>query len=671
MAKKGILIILLALILGCIPAVYLVESNSREYAFSSASLDESYAISSNLYGIFIEDINYAVDGGLNANLIQNNSFEYSFFNGAKDNKIEYAKSKFWELDDACRTVTESPIAKENPTSLKITLSGGVSTIYNVGYGEIGKESASIPMSAGETYGFAVYVLGNGFEGNLSVSVVTEEGQPLTTITKMEIAPIASYKRYEREITALTSGNGKLKIEVSGSGTLYLDTFTLRSTTSYGYGKEEWGESSVRLDLFNALKDLNPSFLRFPGGCLAEGAFTWENDYDWKSTVGSNEKRVQIPNLWGYFQSMEIGFYEYFLLSEALGATPVPVIGAGVLCQARGGGKYPLEIESEQFEAIVNNAIDLVEFANGDENTLYGSLRASMGHPEPFNMKYLAVGNENWGEEYYSRFEVIYNALKAKYPEIVVVSSSGPKPSGEEYDYNWNVVREKFADTVVDEHYYVGSGELESFYSRYDEFPRTTGVFVGEYASHSDYFVWWDMVTRNNWDSALSEGAFLTGIERNGDIVEMATYAPLLSKYGYHVWAPDLLWFDTHDVVLTPNYYVQYLNMNYVGDEYLPLIGKQRENGLYSSLTINRAEGKAYLKVVNTSNSAITLKADLTSLGELGNITKRYIRNNNIKIYNDINKERIGIESEVVITNESVLNDFLPKYSYTVFEIDFN
>ena len=669
MLKRTLLTLLLAVVLAMICVVAVYECNQTDYNITATPLDNAYSISSNLYGIFIEDINYAVDGGLNANLIQNNSFEYTYIVGAEEYAPFELERSFWELDEGCVLTREHPIAQTNPTQLKVNISDSWSTIYNIGYGERDVDGGSISIQKGCSYGATLFACGEKFSGSIKISVVTDEGELLTEEREIGLLCSTDYAKYQCEIPAINTGLGKLKIDIIGTGTLYLDSFSLRDTASYGYGLSEWGDSSIRLDLFNCLKALNPSFVRFPGGCLAEGAFSWENDYDWKQSVGANELRVQKPNLWGYMQSMEIGFYEYFLLTEALGATAVPVLGAGVLCQARGGGELALDIDSPEFEEIVNNALDLVEFANGDVDTYYGALRASFGHEEPFNIKYLAIGNENWDAVYYDRFEVIYNAIKAKYPDIKVISSSGPHAKGKEYDYDWARIRESFADTVVDEHYYVHPDELESFYNRYDSFPRTTNVFVGEYAAHSDYFYWWDIITRNNMDEALRESAFLTGIERNGDLVEMATYAPLLCKYGFHQWAPDLIWFDTDEVILTPSYYVQYLNMNNIGSEYLPLVGSQGQ-GIYSSLTIDRERGKAYLKVTNTTNKRVNLSADLSSLGDFSVLKHSYIRTNDPKTYNDRGAIKIEIaESAVDITNGKIIYT-MPKLSYSVIEIDF-
>ncbi|MBQ8178676.1 MAG: alpha-N-arabinofuranosidase [Clostridia bacterium] len=669
MPKRTFLALLLAIVLATACVVVVYERNETDYHIEATSLENAYSISENLYGIFIEDINYAVDGGLNSNLIQNNSFEYTYILGAEEYAPFELESSFWELDGACSLATERPIATTNPTQLKVTINSGSAVAYNLGYGELDVKGGSVSVKEDKGYGLTFFANGKDFVGSVRVSVVTDEGEPLTDEKDITLTRATDYIKYTCELTAVKSGLGKFKIEALGSGTLYLDTFSLRPTDSYGYGQEEWGDSSVRLDLFNALKALNPSFVRFPGGCLAEGAFTWENDYDWKSTIGANELRVQIPNVWGYMQSMEIGFYEYFLLTEALGATAVPVVGAGVLCQARGGSGNPLDIDSPEFEEIVQNALDLIEFANGGEDTPYGALRASFGHKEPFNIKYIAVGNENWGAVYYDRFEVIYNAIKAKYPEITVISSSGPHPSGVEYDYDWARIRESFADTVVDEHYYVHPDTLEDFYERYDDFSRATNVFVGEYAAHSDYFYWWDVVTRNNMDAALSEAAFLTGIERNGDVVDMATYAPLLCKYGYQQWAPDLIWFDTDEVVLTPSYLVQYLNMNNVGSEYLPLSAEQGD-GVYSSLTIDRERGKAYLKIVNATAGRVNVSAELSSLGEFEVLKHSYIRTSSLKTYNDRGKERVKIESSTLTQTDGTIACQMPKLSYSVIEIDF-
>jgi alpha-N-arabinofuranosidase len=322
------------------------------------------------------------------------------------------------------------------------------------------------------------------------------------------------------------------------------------------------ENGLRADLVQMLADLKPGFLRFPGGCIVEG-HELATRYQWKKTVGPVENRHQIVNRWNtefsnrsapdYYQSFGLGFYEYFLLCEDIGAEPLPILNCGMACQYNTGELVP----PDELEPYIDDMLDLIGFANGPVTSEWGKIRAEMGHPGPFNLKFLGVGNEQWGPQYADRFRIFSERIRQVYPEIQLIGGAGPSPDGEEFDRLWKDMRTLKAD-LVDEHYYRPPQWFLDNARRYDNYDRNgPKVFAGEYAAHSSFQT--DQTeSRNNWEAALAEAAFLTGIERNCDVVSLASYAPLFGHTAGWQWRPDLIWFDNHRCMATPNYYVQQL-----------------------------------------------------------------------------------------------------------------
>ena len=300
-------------------------------------------------------------------------------------------------------------------------------------------------------------------------------------------------------------------------------------------------------------------------------------------------------------SYGLGYYEYFMLAEALGAEPLPVVHSGLLCQARDVFEAPLTIE--ETHAYAQDILDLIEFANGDVTTEWGALRAEMGHPEPFDLKYLGIGNENWDALYWTRFDILYNYVKEAHPEITVISSAGPVAEGALPANAWAKIRSRYPDTIVDEHYYMGGDWFLSHVNRYDNYPRTTKVFVGEYAAHEAVI---NGKRPNNLYSAVCEAAYMTGLERNSDVVAMASYAPLMARDGMQQWTPDLIWFNAREVLLTPNYYVQQMFAQTVGDQVVASEYEGLNRLVYHVVT--RTEDVLYVKLVNASayEDAMTL-----------------------------------------------------------------
>jgi alpha-N-arabinofuranosidase len=366
-----------------------------------------------------------------------------------------------------------------------------------------------------------------------------------------------------------------------------------------------------------LADLKPGFVRFPGGCIVEGRYL-STRYQWKNTIGKPEERKLIINRWNdefkhrpapdYFQSFGLGFYEYFLLCEDIGAEPLPILNCGMACQFNSGELVPVD----QLDPYIQDALDLIEFADGPATSTWGAKRAAMGHPKPFNLKLLGVGNEQWGPQYIERYERFAKVLKAKHPEIKLVSSAGPSPDDERFHFLWPKLRELKAD-IVDEHCYANPEWFFDNAHRYDSYDRQgPKVFMGEYAAQSVKTVSPD--NRNNWQCALSEAAYMTGLERNADVVVMSSYAPLFAHEERWQWRPDLIWCDNLQSYGTPNYYVQQLFSLHRGDVVLPVEvagqppATSKQPGLYVTASRDQKSGEIILKVV--SNASQPTAADV-------------------------------------------------------------
>ncbi len=370
------------------------------------------------------------------------------------------------------------------------------------------------------------------------------------------------------------------------------------------------ENGMRKDLAQKLADLKPGVFRFPGGCIVEGT-DLDTRYQWKNTVGPVENRPLNENRWhytfthrffpDYFQSYGLGFYDYFLLSEEIGSEPLPILSVGLACQFQNNDPAA-HAHGEELQQYIDDALDLIEFANGSTDTEWGKLRAEMGHPEPFNLKYLGIGNEQWGPEYPEHLKPFLDAIRKKHPEIKIVGSSGPDSEGKQFDYLWPEMKNLKAD-LVDEHFYRPESWFLEQGRRYDNYDRKgPKVFAGEYACHGKGKKW------NHFNAALLEAAFMTGLERNADIVHMATYAPLFAHVEGWQWRPDMIWFDNLESFPTSSYYVQQLYGTNKGDYVLPLTmngktvaGDPDQNGLFASAVVDKENNTYIVKVANVSN----------------------------------------------------------------------
>jgi alpha-L-arabinofuranosidase len=502
-------------------------------------LRDATAISENLYGLFYEDINHAADGGLYAELVQNRSFEFNQFDNAN-----YHGLTAWEVADGEASVEDDDSLHQNNLNYLTTSAG--TTIVNAGY------NSGMAFEAGASYEFSVWANSASDDATISATLTDAGGaalsDPVTIGTGGE-----GWNRYEATLTA-TGSTTEGRLAVTTHTPHHLDMVSLFPTDTW-----QGRENGMRADLAELIADLEPSFLRFPGGCLVNtGSFapypeSRERAYDWKDTVGPVEQRPTNHNFWGYNQSYGIGYYEYFQFAEDLGAEPIPVVPVGVT----GCGDPYVITDPDELQRWVDDTLDLIEFANGGADTEWGALRAEMGHPEPFDLKYVGLGNEESDPQFYENYPYFHDAIRQAYPDIQIISNSGFASEGPLFDQSWEFAREMGAD-LVDEHYYNSPQWFFSNNDRYDDYDRAgPHVFIGEYASRS-----------NTWWSALAEASYLTGVERNGDVIDLASYAPLLSNIGYVNWAPDLIWFDNHQFVRSTNYEVQRLFATNAGDQML-------------------------------------------------------------------------------------------------------
>ncbi len=554
-----------------------------------------HEVSDTLYGLFFEDINHAADGGLYAELLQNRSFEYEDIL----NPNRYDHFTGWQFNIApgvkAAVATDSPLHANNPTYVRVTLTGGGYRLMNLGYGGNALRGG-IAVTKGESYDCSICLRAADFEGTVDLTLTDRGGRALSE--PMHIAPTSEWKKYQGVLTADKTADTCLSVTLTGVGALDIDMASLMPLDRFG---KEYPGGGLRRDLVEALIDLSPRFLRFPGGCVAEGSYCRENFYNWKDTVGPVETRKENFNTWGYMQSYGIGFYEYFCLAEAIGALPLPVVHAGLLCQAREVRESPLTLA--ETEAYAQDILDLIEFATGDPSTKWGALRAEMGHPAPFNLRYLAIGNENWDNVYFDRYAVLSEIVKERYPNITCIVAAGPVAEGALIQNSWRVIRSRFADSMVDEHYYMDSDWFLRNTQRYDRYPRTTEVFLGEFAAHEKAQ---GAKRPNNLYSALCEAAYMTGIERNGDIVRMCCYAPLFARDGMQQWTPDLIWFNAREVLKTPNYYVQRMFANTLGDRLVDSACDGQK--LYHVVT--RTDQALYVKLVSLSSEAKEIELSL-------------------------------------------------------------
>jgi alpha-N-arabinofuranosidase len=549
------------------------------------------AISPQMYGIFFEDINFAADGGLYPELVKNRSFEFSEpLTGWKEIMPITAKGMEASRGELA-ILTEQPLNASNPHYLQARVheAGGYG-FYNTGFRGMG-------IHEGEDYRFSAYIR---TKGPTAIRAEVMDGHKAIASGKLE-GFTGEWKKYETVIHAgATADRAQLNLYVDGTGSIDLDMVSLFPVDTW-----KGRPNGLRKDLVQLLADMHPGFIRFPGGCIVEGRQLLTR-YRWKTTIGDVAERKTIINRWNdefdfrpapdYFQSFGLGFYEYFQLAEDIGARPLPILNCGMACQFNTDETAKMS----ELDEYVQDALDLIDFANGPVTSPWGKLRAQMGHPEPFHLEMLGVGNEQWGSRYVDRYKVFAAALKAKHPEIKLVVAAGPSPAGDPFDKMWAHWRELHPD-IVDEHYYMAPDWFLKNTTRYDKYDRNgPKIFAGEYAAQTVSTT--SNENRNNWKAAIAEAAFMTGLERNGDVVQMASYAPLMANVHAWQWTPDAIWFDNLRSYGTPNFYVQSVYANNVGTRVVP-ITPLVDGDLYTSATLDERTHELIVKAINHSANA--------------------------------------------------------------------
>ncbi|WP_327003864.1 carbohydrate binding domain-containing protein [Dactylosporangium sp. NBC_01737] len=533
---------------GVTPAVATPPVVQPDYTITVDPAATGAAIDDSMYGVFFEDINFAADGGLYGELVRNRSFEFL----PADNG-SYTGLTAWTAAGATATAAndDGRLNERNRTYLKAALAGAPFTLTNAGY------NRGFAVRAGATYDFSVWARSDA-AGPTPLTVGLDAG--LSSQVTFSVQG-DGWKKYTATLTATrTTDAGRLSVRADGAGTLRLDEISLFPRDTF-----KGRANGLRKDLADKVAALHPGFVRFPGGCLvntgsmygydAASNFPRARAYQWKDTVGPVETRAANANFWGYNQSYGLGYFEYFQFSEDIGAMPLPVVPALVT----GCGQNRATVDEALLQRHIQDTLDLIEFANGPADSTWGKMRADMGHPAPFHLSRVAVGNEeNLPNEYFANFTRFRAAIKAKYPDITVISNSGPDDQGFVFDLLWRYNREAGVD-MVDEHYYNSPTWFLQNNKRYDAYDRNgPKVFLGEYASLD-----------NKHFNALAEAAYMTGLERNADVVKMASYAPLLANIDHVQWRPDMIWFDNDESWGTTSYQMQKLFMNNVGDRVVP------------------------------------------------------------------------------------------------------
>lgn len=623
-----------------------------------------------MYGLFFEDINYAADGGLYAELVKNRSFEFpgNNFQG-------------WKTTPNVKMMNQGGPFERNPHYVRLNSSGHRhkhTVIENEGYFGIG-------VKKGEKYRFSVWARTAKESGTAKIYAEIANTKSMGERQMLAGAEITidshEWKKYEVELVPNnTEEKAVLRVFLRGQNGADVEHVSLFPVDTWNGHK-----NGLRKDLVQALADIKPGVFRFPGGCIVEGT-DLDTRYNWKNSVGPVENRPLNENRWqgtfahrffaDYYQSYGLGFYEYFLLSEEIGAEPLPILSVGLACQFQ-NKEESAHCAVNDLQPYVQDALDLIEFANGHVYTQWGKLRADMGHPEPFNLKYIGIGNEQWGKEYPERLEIFVKALRERHPEIKIIGSSGPDSEGKQFEYLWPEMTRLKVD-LVDEHFYRPEKWFLSAGNRYDNYNRKgPKVFAGEYACHGANGKKW-----NHFNAALLEAAFMTNLERNADIVHMATYAPLFAHVEGWQWRPDMIWFDNLRSVRTCSYYVQQLYSHNKGTHVLPLTmdgkpvsGQDGQDGLFASSVWDKNNNTYIVKVINVSEvpQPITLnfqglkkKSELT-IGKVITFTT-----------DDILKDNTVDEPENIIPKENniaiegnVLNTEIAAHTFAIYKFKRN
>lgn len=652
-------------LLSCIIAASsLLGAYAQTHTFDVNTKKVGAKVQPTMYGIFFEDINYAADGGLYGELVKNRSFEFP------------DALMGWKAFGKFEVKNDGPFER-CPHYVVLGYSGHNDTatgLQNEGYFGIGIEKA-------EDYRFSVWAKAISGDATIEVSLVDEntmeEHQEFAT-AELKVSG-NEWKKYELVLKPTkTVQKANLRLLLKGKNSVALEHVSLFPKHTF---KDR--DNGMRRDLAQALYDLHPGVFRFPGGCIVEGS-SLEQRYQWKNSIGPVENRPLNGNRWlstfnyrlfpDYYQSYGLGFYEYFLLSEDIGAEPLPVLNVGMACQYQNWNNPKAHVPVDSLQPYIQDCLDLIEFANGDVNTTWGKKRAEMGHPAPFNLKFLAVGNEQWDNLYYERLRPFVKAIKAKYPNIKLIGTSGPDSEGKMFDKGWKAMKELKAD-LVDEHFYRDEHWFLSHGLRYEDYDRKgPKVFAGEYACHGKGKKW------NHFETSLYEAAFMTDLERNADVVDMATYAPLFAHVDGWQWRPDMIWYDNTRMFKTVSYYVQQMYACNKGTNVLPLTmngkavaGQEGQDGLFASAVVDKQKGEVIVKVANTSDKTQEVTLNLNGLKGSRSASLTTLQCDNMDAENTLDNPNKIRPVETTATCESkknatVLSDKLPAKSFRMYKI---
>ena len=621
-------------------------------------------IQNTMYGLFFEDINYAADGGLYGELVKNRSFEFpQAFMG-------------WQTFGNVQLKDDGPFER-CPHYVVLGWPGHRDRrcgLQNEGYFGIG-------VVKNESYRFSVWAKALNGKGRIRVQLIDQysmgERQEFVN-THIDITS-DKWKKYEVTIKApKTHNRANLRIFLDGGNSVALEHISLFPVNTF-----KNRENGMRRDLAQALADQHPGILRFPGGCIVEGV-DLKIRYQCQNTIGPVENRPLNENRWeytfdyrfypDYFQSYGLGFFEFFQLSEDIGAEPLPVLNVGMACQFQNGKDPKGYVPVDQLKPYIDDCLDLIEFANGDTTTTWGKKRAEMGHPAPFNMKYLGVGNEQWDTLYFERLEPFVKAIRAKYPNIKLIGTSGPDSEGKMFEIGWKAMKEQKVD-LVDEHFYRPESWFLSHGLRYESYDRKgPKVFAGEYACHGRGKKW------NHFETSLYEAAFMTDLERNADVVHMTAYAPLFAHVDGWQWRPDLIWYDNTRMFKTVSYYVQQMYATNKGTNVLkmtmdnkPVAGQEGQNGLFASAVVDKAQNIVIVKVINTSKEKQSVSINLLGLKGAAQAETITLTHNEMDAENTLDEPEKTTPKTGTVSCEagkkySILNDELPAMSFRIYKI---
>lgn len=685
-------------------------------------------ISPTLYGVSIDDASFGVDGGLSSNMVNNNSFEY------KDNP-EYA----WEFNGVSPVVSsQNPINQNNPTYETITVESS-GKMLNKGYTKLfdGKgnysskvaEKSGMSFKKGTTYYFSCYLLNVDFQGKIGVFFDSKSNNSDPVQLNINGTNKNSWTKVSVKVKSMATENGGLGISFNGTGSICIDYVILVPDDSFGLGDGEWKYASLRADMFDALKNLKPSFLKFPGDCTAEN----NDGYNWKDAIGEPALRRQSVSVYnnsskGYFanNSNMLGYHEYFQLARDLNAVPVAVVGAGIACQTNGEYEaYSQALDKtymtdEQWEAYLTNEcgfkksevkarteyinslgvksvddfnkfvnsialapgtddfinyaqdiLDLIEYANADSTAGYwASLRSANGSEKPFNLKYLQIGGDNYGETYWRNFDALKKIINEKYPDIVVIASTGYSSDGEDFDTAWNKINSSYSSGLANEKVVdLKDNTLSQNVTRYDSYNQSgVGVILDEYRSSA--YTKGNDVKNNNMFNASQEASFITGLEKNSSVVKMASYSPTFSKIGVNTKNQSLVWFDGNDLAYTPSYYTQLIFANNVGKNYVNSTLNSDSDGVFQSVTIDETSRTLYIKLVNTSGNHEKISVNLSGFDEVSAVSQQSVGSDFKSAFNSIKKQTVAPRQTELEFEDGTFEAELAPYSATVIRVGY-